>query len=193
MEFDQYNVSVVPGMVRSTVLLDPLLTSHGGVFTCVSTYDFTEVGLTDPVLYSTQQTIVVTVSSMCILHDIDSVTLHCSSFTVPPPEVLLAPLMNETYVGTVTYLYCTVQLDPAVDTELQVSTSIIRIGNNESYTTPVTQLSNIVFQSSIVFNPLVTEDEDEYMCNVTVESSSEYILGTFIYEVYSLIPLGYFE
>ena len=51
------------GLVQGTVLLAPLLTSHNGLFTCVSSYNFPEAGLTDTALYSTRQSITVTVAS----------------------------------------------------------------------------------------------------------------------------------
>ena len=48
------------GVVEHFVLLDPLLTSHAGVFTCVSTYNIPEAGLDND---STSESVNVTVSS----------------------------------------------------------------------------------------------------------------------------------
>ena len=53
----------VEGLVQGTVLLAPLMTSHNGLYTCVSSYDFPEAGLIDSALYSTRQSLTVTVSS----------------------------------------------------------------------------------------------------------------------------------
>ena len=54
----------------------------------------------------------------------------------------------------------------------------------------VTELSDNTFQSSIVFSPLVSEDNGNYTCTVIVESQSSNILGIDAEEVYSLVPLG---
>ena len=114
--------------------------------------------------------------------------------TVPLPHLVFGPLLNETYVGAVTYLYCTVQLGTAVDSAVQVNMSITRDNsddsNQERNSDTVVELDNNQFQSSIVFMPLVHEDEDNYTCNVTVESNSESILATAVQGTYSLVPLG---
>lgn len=54
---------LMEGRAEGRVVLAPLLTSHSGVYNCVSSYDFPEVGLADMDRYSTRQTITVTVSS----------------------------------------------------------------------------------------------------------------------------------
>ena len=55
------------GVVRVSVLLDPLLTSHGGVFICISTYNITEAGLSNAALYSTTQSLTINVSSKIVI------------------------------------------------------------------------------------------------------------------------------
>ena len=64
MEISQLtNQTEFEGLVQGTVILAPLLTSHNGLYICVSSYNFPEAGLTDTAMYSTRQTITVTVSS----------------------------------------------------------------------------------------------------------------------------------
>ena len=53
----------------------------------------------------------------------------------------------------------------------------------------MTTLTNLY---SIVFSPLVGEDEGEYMCSATVEPKGAHIIGTTVEGLYSLIPLGEF-
>ena len=107
---------------------------------------------------------------------------------------MFSSVPNETHIGARTYLYCSVQLDSAVDSTVQVNISFAQIVNDgtSSYTEEpvVTELSDNTFQSSIVFSPLVSEDNGNYTCTVTVESQSSHILGTAAEEVYSLLPLG---
>lgn len=54
---------VIDSLVNVTALLDPLLTSDSGVYTCLSSYDFPEAGLVDTMLYSARRNITVTVAS----------------------------------------------------------------------------------------------------------------------------------
>lgn len=54
----------------------------------------------------------------------------------------------------------------------------------------VTALGHNTFQSTIVFSPLVKQDEDEYMCSVTVESNITHVTGAAVEGLYSLTPLG---
>lgn len=107
------------------------------------------------------------------------------------------PLLNKTYIGTETHLYCTVDLDDSVDSVALVNISFTRItvdGNTEpcqdELCTPVTQLSNNTFQSGIVFSPLLSGNRSNYTCSVTVQSASEYILEATAHRVYSLMPIG---
>ena len=75
---------------------------------------------------------------------------------------------------------------------MNVSFSQIISGGTSLYAeeSVVTELSDNIFQSSIVFNPLVSEDKGNYTCTVAVESQSSNILGTAAEGVYSLLPLG---
>ena len=51
------------GVLTSSAVLDPLLTSHGGVWTCWSAYNLSEAGLNNTELYSTTDSLTLTVSS----------------------------------------------------------------------------------------------------------------------------------
>ena len=62
-ELEGSDLTLSEGQVQSAVMLMPLLTSHSGLYTCISSYIFPEAGLTDPGLYSTEATITVTVTS----------------------------------------------------------------------------------------------------------------------------------
>ena len=113
------------------------------------------------------------------------------------PQVDFGSVLNETYIGTETCLYCIVELDTAVDTMAQVNISIRRDGVDanteccqEEPCTSATEPSSNIFQSNIVFRPLLSENRDNYTCSVTVESASTNILGAAAQKVYSLVPLG---
>ena len=202
----QINLTILEGLIQGTVLLAPLLTSHNGLYTCVSSYDFPEAGLTDLTLYSTRQSTTVTVSSenlpllklhawrgLCLLFMDHSCTLLLH--TVPVPRLIFTTEPNATYIGTETYLNCTVQLAAAVDSVVQVNVSLARKMNDSSDSDVeevTTSLSDNTYQSSIVFSPLVGEDEGEYMCSATVEPKGAHIIGTTVEGLYSLIPLGEF-
>lgn len=111
---------------------------------------------------------------------------------VPVPQVDFGSSLNETYIGTETYLYCTVELDTAVDTTAQVNISITRDTElcQEEPCTAVTELSSNTYQSGIVFSPLLSQNGGNYTCSVAVESASGNILGAAAQSIYSLVPLG---
>ena len=63
LEEELLTLSLGEGNVSVSALFDPLLTSHAGVLTCVSTYNISEAGLDNDELYSTAQSITLNVSS----------------------------------------------------------------------------------------------------------------------------------
>ena len=103
---------------------------------------------------------------------------------------MLVSLPNETYIGTMVGLYCTVQLDSAVNTAVQVATYITSDSGEANSSTLAMELGNNTYESSLVFSPLTSEDGNEYVCNVTVEPSDEYVLGATAQAMFSLLPLS---
>ena len=109
--------------------------------------------------------------------------------TVPAPQVILAlQVQNATYIGTVASLYCTVVLDSAVNTPVQVTTSIAASTSNNF--TLANKLANNIYQSILVFSPLTSEDGNEYVCSAKVDSTNGYITRATGQAVYTLVPLG---
>ena len=102
----------------------------------------------------------------------------------------LEPLPNETYIGTVVGLYCTVWLDSAVDTDVQVTVSITPASDESQSFREANDLGNGAYQSSLVFSPLASGDGSVYVCNVSVQSANEHVVGTTANTAYSLTPLG---
>ena len=102
----------------------------------------------------------------------------------------LEPLPNETYIGTVVGLYCTVWLDSAVDTDVQVTVSITPASEESQSFREANDLGNGAYQSSLVFSPLASGDGSVYVCNVSVQSANEHVVGTTANTAYSLTPLG---
>ena len=95
-----------------------------------------------------------------------------------------------TYIGTLVNLYCTVLLDSAIDTPVQVNTSITPVSSEAANISLAAELGNNTYQSSLVFRPFTSEDGSVYTCNVTVCSDKSYIIGTTSQAVYLLTPIG---
>ena len=102
----------------------------------------------------------------------------------------LEPLPNETYIGTVVGLYCTVWLDSAVDTDVQVTASITPASEESQSFREANDRGNGAYQTSLVFSPLASGDGSVYVCNVSVQSANEHVVGTTANTAYSLTPLG---
>ena len=96
-------------------------------------------------------------------------------FTVPQPNVNITP--NRTDVlsaGTPLTLTCTIDLNPAVDTTVMVTTMWrgpgLQVVRNSSCVTVsnILKRSALLYETTIEFDPLNTSDGGDYECEATV-------------------------
>eukprot|EP00731_Ephydatia_muelleri_P025777 Em0017g860a len=138
-----------------TVFFNPLRTSHGGRYTCVSM-------VTAPA-----------VTNVTASKDI--------KIQILPPTVTITstPLTTLYYAGTPLNLTCNVQVVPEVDTPIIATwlrgASII---TSDNYTTISPLISaDSSYVTTLIFNPLGTSDSGQYNCNVSVQPGAPYVIS----------------
>ena len=90
----------------------------------------------------------------------------CCVSSVPAPDVMISVSPNGTvYQGTVLDILCTVSVDSAVDTEVDINITWMRNLSNfmNSNITNTTK-----FTSTITFSPVDTTDSAMYTCTASV-------------------------
>ena len=114
------------------------------------------------------------------------ISLH----TVPPPQITItgSPTNVTFFAGSPFNLTCSIQLDPAVDTQVSVTAMWYRSGTlltNDSHITVFGASENtsspLLYQSRVHFNPLSGEDGGLFACEAVVEPQSPhttFVVGT---------------
>ncbi|KAL5486424.1 hypothetical protein EMCRGX_G018896 [Ephydatia muelleri] len=139
-----------------TLTFNPLRTSHGGQYTCLSTltYSFNST--------ATNMTYVIV--------------------QIPPPTVTITstPITTSYYAGTPLNLTCTVQIIPQVDTNVIFNSLWTGPGGQISSGVGRVSLSSGVNQTTVQFYPLNTTDTGVYNCSVSVSASGQQYVDTSI-------------
>ncbi|KAL5486438.1 hypothetical protein EMCRGX_G018913 [Ephydatia muelleri] len=141
---------------NGVLTFNPLHTSHGEQYTCQST-------LSSPIS-STTATMNITVQ-------------------IPPPTVTITstPITTSYYAGTPLNLTCTVQLIPQVDTNVTVTPEWFSDGSSnitiDNYTTISPMIGSSSYVTTLIFNPLGTNDSGWYNCNVSVQPGTPYVIS----------------
>ena len=155
---------------------NPLLTSHGGQYTCVATISVPQLSL------SITNSSAVTVS---VQSEFNNVTFKCYHeiiiFTVPVPSVTLSPvpLGSSVYTGTSVSISCAFTVPSVVDSPVMLKTLWIGpqgpIYNGNRTMTIITQ-SSMVYNATLQINPSSTSDTGIYWCVGNIFSNSSYIV-----------------
>ena len=162
---------------------NPLHTSNGGQYTCLST-------ISSP-LNSTAVSVMNIIVQSKHINAAELLVLHCTSLpTVPPPTVTITstPITTSYYAGTPLNLTCTVQLLPQVDTPITFSSLWTGRGGQISSGVGRVSLSSGVNQTTVQFNPLNTTDTGVYKCSVNVSASGQQYVDTSIAVNSTLTP-----
>ena len=172
----------------------PLKTSHGGQYTCTTTINIPQSGITTLNQSATGK---ITVAGECVCL-ISASSSFLSLCTVPEPTIrftgrVVSPVdlpSTTLYSGTVFNLNCVVELVKEVDTNLSVTTVWAKNGAAISSDTGRISVDTeaahntfvvYVYESDVDFDPLSNAgsegDGGNYTCSVTVETS-EFTSGT---------------
>ena len=161
----------------ATVFFPNLKTSHAGLYTC-------QGQIFSPLINNT-----VTISSAPVL-----LTVRCKynliylcfygecvilAFAVPALSVSLLHPRGSVYEGTSLTMNCTATLPPSVDTDVNFTvqwTPNLPSDRLNVYN-PSTHVKNH-FNSKLIVNPLIMTDAGLYYCEVTANSSSEYVMAS---------------
>ncbi|KAL5486722.1 hypothetical protein EMCRGX_G019239 [Ephydatia muelleri] len=152
--------TVLGGNSNLNLTFNPLLTSHGGQYTCVAAISVPQLSLS------------VTNSS--------TVTV---SVQIPVPNVTLSPvpLGSSVYTGTSISMSCAFTVPSVVDSPVMLNTlwtgpqGPIYNGNRTMAT--ITQ-SMMVYNATLQINPSNTSDTGIYWCVGNISSNSSYIVTT---------------
>ncbi|KAL5486725.1 hypothetical protein EMCRGX_G019242 [Ephydatia muelleri] len=150
--------TVSGGNSTLNLTFNPLLTSHGGQYTCVATISVPQLSLS------------ITNSS--------AVTV---SVQIPVPSVTLSPvpLGSSVYTGTSISMSCAFTVPSVVDSPVMLNTLWIGpqgpIYNGNKTMTIITQ-SMMLYNATLQINPSNTSDIGIYWCVGNISSNSSYIV-----------------
>ena len=159
-----------------SIQFSPLLTSHGGTYTCQATVSSPY----QTVQQSTIRTANVSVQSKKFkMAFLITYNLHFRC-VVPPPTLSVLPPAAPVYAGSLLMLNCTIQLSSAVDSEVVV-TSVWRKNGALLEDSSLRRISDSIqtnvpnqYQAQLIFSPLqLNSDDGLYMCEVAVESAMD--------------------
>ena len=169
------------GEYNVTLTFSSLHTSHGDNYTCMATINIpvAEIDLSS----SASETVILKSKHMTT-----AVYAQISpSHSLPPvPHLVInftgSPLESPLYAGVNFILTCDIILDPAVDTEVKVTTQWTQDGsvltndtNDRIAVFGPTNTGELSYQTQLEFNLLSIansgEDDGDYTCNVTVTPS----------------------
>ena len=186
-----------------TLTFDRLRNSHAGQYACSANVTAKSI-----ILSSSERVADVIVQSKlsvrncvmwCCLHDY--LTLSSLS-AVPAPTVTISPVQPQPYNGTYFNLSCTITLDPAVNTAVNVTGTWSKSGNE--LTTDDTTCITIsetrlvttnpsTYQTLLQFEPLGNDSTDggSYICEATViPSDAQFVTNTSMRDEYELDVQG---
>ena len=152
----------------STLSFSPLLTSHGGEYTCTVTINIPELNI----LLSGEGNTRITVQSKAFT--IDTCLLIClftfSAVSIPSVviEEVGVPLNGSDYI-----LSCIVTVDDSVDTDIIISSQWLVpedmiADNSMSYMTET--VGDLEQRNNVMFSPLLFYHEGMYTCNASVNA-----------------------
>lgn len=103
-----------------------------------------------------------------------------SLLLVPPPDVNIAmnPSSGPIIEGTVLNLTCTTTISSFVTTTVNViSVWTNSLGQVVSTTNSTLLPENIgTYENSLIFNPVVSKDTGEYVCEIRITSSNDFLI-----------------
>ena len=161
----------------STLLLSPLLTSHGGQYTCIVNINIIELDISLTGNGTTNVTVESKLSILYTVCDYLSSAIH----TVPEPSVDISDDDGTPYNGSVYDLICTVIVDDNVDTNIIISSQWILPNDmvNDTISESISNPSELEQQHTLTFQPLRSEDNGTYTCNISITpDGDEFIVGT---------------
>ena len=168
--------TVSGGNSTLNLTFNPLLTSHGGQYTCVATISVPQLSL------SVTKSSAVTVSVQGEFNNVTFKCYHeCNIFTVPVPSVTLSPVPfgSSVYTGTSISMSCAFTVPSVVDSPVMLNTLWIGpqgpIYNGNRTMTIITQ-SMMVYNATLQINPSNTSDTGIYWCVGNTSSNSSYIV-----------------
>jgi len=119
-----------------------------------------------------------------------AISVHISLHTVPRPQITISgsPTNVSFSAGILFNLTCYIQLDPAVDTEINVTgmwnrsgTPLLNDGRITVFGTFASASNQLHYQTQVQFNPLSGVDDGLYTCEAVVEPQSPhttFVVGT---------------
>ena len=126
----------------------------------------------------THATLVYIINSLIYIHGMSR--SYICAHAVPEPSVTITgyPIESHFYSGLHLTLTCEIEFVPAVDSELQVNViwtrrgSAINSNRIRAFAAERIRSSPIVYHSNLSFSPLSlsSDDEGEYVCNVSVST-----------------------
>ena len=165
----------------SSLTLNPLLTSHGGVYTCTARLTIPEAGVD----VSGLNTLNVSVQSKLASYNVANRINDFFVYTVPPPLMTISgtPRNRSFFQGLNLVFTCNIILDEAVDTLVTVQGTWNRNGtelvNESRITISNPPLMTPSYQTTVSFIPLNVSDAGTYECNATVTpQDTTFVTGT---------------
>ena len=165
--------TVSGGNSTLNLTFNPLLTSHGGQYTCVATISVPQLSL------NITNSSAVTVSVQSEFNNVTFKCNHeCNIFTVPVPIVTLSPvpLGSSVYTGTSISMSCAFTVPSVVDSPVMLNTLWIGPQGPIYRTMPIITQSMMVYNATLQINPSNTSDTGIYWCVGNISSNSSYIV-----------------
>ena len=179
---------LTPTMAGTTTMLplqfSQLHTSHAGQYFCRVSVYISEISVQQN--NSLVQTIVVQSKQLTALTHYTTYIICLFSFTVPEPIVTIKSSQDENFLaGSYLRFNCSIELHPAVDTQVAVTNlwqrnEMVISSNSRIVVSQPTALESRQYESYIEFNTLSSAmDSGIYMCAVATTPSilQEYIIS----------------
>ena len=141
--------------------LSPLLTSHGGNYTCMVKISIPQLNI---VLTANGSTTVTVESEFSA-----QLKFYCDHIylSVPAPSVVIEPV-GTPYNGSEYILSCIVTVDDSVNTEITISSQWMVTNSTDNTISDGSETEELEHQHTLTFSPLRSEDSGVYTCNATI-------------------------
>lgn len=166
-----------------SVQFSPLLTSHGGTYTCQATIGSPY----QTIQQSTARAENVSVQSKTLIVKKYPAILSFSTlygYLVPPPVVSVLAPIAPVYAGSFLTLNCTIQMSNAVDSDVVVTSmwrkNDVLLGDSTQRQTSAAIRTNFTteYSAQLAFSPLqLNNDDGLYKCEAAITSNDAFVLS----------------